>query len=233
MPKNLPIKYHPETFLDMVTILPYQALQPTTPNHRFPGCIAPITPYLSLLPPDRMGLERAAERQIVRPKDVAGLSHPDVLEVDRTLYLAFDENSPSQWSIVWCVPNRRIGDFSCLRTLTIDESCNANFGPFTSFDKLTTLLTPHTSTVTKKGTVFLPISDSRLTLTQRRDMEMIAWSVGTLPYADYNSRNWVVAVLCVAVSRGLFELEAVHNVITEAFKAQPTGTLREIPLDGF
>lgn len=241
LPTNFPVPcYASETCLDTITTLPSSSLRPKQPKWRFPGAVAPLEPYLSHLPPERLGLERASQDGLLRPRDY-GSTHPDDPDVDKTLYIGIElealDGGPRptekerRWGLAWIVPDQRVAHNVCVRLLTLQPSAPRphnyyiNYGPQTHADFAETLLSRSGTFVRVNNIAFLPVSTKMLDIAQRQELEGIAWNVGVLDRDGYNSQNWVACVMAVAVARGILDEEDVRTALSEAVKTKSPGKL--------
>jgi len=239
LPTSFPLPYYPaETCLEGITRLPSFSLFQEQPIYRFPGQVAPLEAYLSHLPPERLGLDKASRDGFHRPKDHASV-HPDNPDTDRTLYMGTELQSidggprlavkDRRWSLVWILPNKRVGGSAAMRAINLEPSGSGpdkyyiNVGPVTRADYITTLLSESRTqhSVRVSGVVFMPISSKKLSYAQRQELEGISWNIGVIDGDQRAPQTWLSCVLAVAVARGLLEEEDVLRVLNEAVKSEP------------
>jgi len=241
LPRSLPVSYFAaETCVDAITTLP--SLCPQQPKWRFPGAVAPLERYLSHLPPDRLGLERASQDGLHRMPDHAS-THPDDPDVERTLYLAIEledlyggphpTERERQWGLAWVVPDKRVSRSVCMRVLTVEPSGPGprpdnyciNYGPHTRADFVVTIVSGTGTFVRVNNVGFIPVSTKKVNFARRQELEDIAWNVGVLDRDGFNSQNWVACVMAVAVARGVLEEADVWTSLSEAVKAKSSGKI--------
>jgi len=237
LPTSFPLPYYaPETCLDEITILPSSSLRPDPPKYRFPPSVAPLDRYLSHLPPERLGLEKAARDGHKRVKNYAA-TNPDDPDVERTLYIGIRHDTfigrklqveEMAWALVWTLSATRVAARACLSHMGAVPSDTSpsyviNYGPCTRADSILTLLSRDGDSIQCDGVVFVPVSSRKLSFAQRRELEDISWNVGVLDREHYTTQNWVTCVLAVAVARGILEEDDVRKAINEALNPDLEG----------
>jgi len=240
LPTWLPLPhYAAETCLDTITSLPVFSLRPEPSKYRFPGLVAPFDLYLSHLPPDRLGLDRASQDGLARAKDSA-ITHPDDPDIDRILYMGIELDAidlgprpavgERRWSLLWTLPAKKVADNASVRLLALDPSgprpdnYYINYGPITRVDYVVTAFSGSEMCIRVDGVAFIRVSDKKLTFAQRQELEGIAWNIGVLDrQADYGPHNWVVCLMSVAMARGVLDEDDVRRTLTEAVKTNSPG----------
>lgn len=177
-------------------------------------------PYLSLLEPHLLNIEKAVNDGNIRPID-SGYMCPDA-DIEKEIYLIVQKSDGDiaprdrHWAVRWTVFSRGSAPTQSHRNIEIKSGEGTglagekskyliNYGPWTSAEHVDSPL----------GMLAVPLG--ALTLEQRRILEAISWNVGVeSPNGDFNCQNWLAAVLSVAVAKGIFAEDSVRTAINRA-----------------